>query len=241
MSRLANHKRDKYFLRLVTKGVLKVYKNGTVKNTKTGTIFGTNKNFEYQLVSFYDKNTKRVRKCKIHRLILLVFKGPIPDGYEPNHKDGIKHNNRLSNLELVTYSENVQHAYDFELKKRMVGESNGLSKLTEYDIKEIFKLRKQLWSMRQIAVKFNVTYGNIKQILNGSTWKHVKGRPSRTLKVPHRKSGIDNGRALLTEKDVLRIRNKLSLKYSSRQIARHYNMSKSGVESIIARRTWKHI
>lgn len=241
MGRIANHKRDTYFLKLVHKGILHVSKKGTVTNTLTGTVFGQNKNFDYQRVSYYDRKTKRIRKCKIHRLMLLVFNGPIPDGFEPNHKDGIKHNNKLSNLELVTYSGNMQHAYDTGLKKKMFGEDNGLSKLTEKDIKHIFRLRKSLWSKSEIARKFGVTYVTIRYILAGKTWASVKGRPNKSLKVPHKKSGTDNGRAKLTEKDVIHIRNNLAGRFTSGKIARKYCVSSALIQKIIKRDLWKHI
>jgi len=59
-------------------------------------------------------------KCidqKIHRLILITFKGKFPPGKETNHKDGNPHNNKLSNLEFMTHAENVQHARDLERGK----------------------------------------------------------------------------------------------------------------------------
>ncbi len=49
--------------------------------------------------------------CDVHRLVLGAFIGECPEGSEANHLDGNKPNNRLDNLEWVTPSENMLHAY----------------------------------------------------------------------------------------------------------------------------------
>ena len=46
----------------------------------------------------------------IHRLVAEAFLGLRPD-QQVNHKNGNKHDNRLENLECVTQSENILHAY----------------------------------------------------------------------------------------------------------------------------------
>jgi hypothetical protein len=46
-----------------------------------------------------------------HRIVWATFKGSIPVDKQVNHKDMDKSNNALDNLEIVTASENVKHAY----------------------------------------------------------------------------------------------------------------------------------
>lgn len=57
------------------------------------------------------------RNVGIHQLVAAVFIGPCPKGHEINHKDGVKHNNCTDNLEYVTRSGNVKHAYMTGLRK----------------------------------------------------------------------------------------------------------------------------
>lgn len=47
------------------------------------------------------------RKEYIHRLVLEAFTGPCPDGMECRHLDGNPENNRVSNLQWGTRSENI--------------------------------------------------------------------------------------------------------------------------------------
>lgn len=59
-----------------------------------------------------------------HRLIWTRVHGPIPDRLEINHINGIKSDNRIANLELVTKSENAIHAYAIGLQSSS-GNKNG--------------------------------------------------------------------------------------------------------------------
>lgn len=83
----------------------------------------------YSIVSLY--TDKYIRKTKqVHHLVLMAFKpddyklittdfknNHNPDGkvYNTNHIDGVKTNNRLDNLEVVTSSDNIRHAMDIGL------------------------------------------------------------------------------------------------------------------------------
>lgn len=66
-----------------------------------------------------------------HRVIWEAFVGPIPEGYQINHKDFDKANNRLSNLELLTPQQNTQHALQAGRKKIIHGDACYQTEITD--------------------------------------------------------------------------------------------------------------
>ena len=54
----------------------------------------------------------------VHRLVLEAFVGSCPEGHECNHKNGIKNDNHISNLEWITPSQNTKHSYDLGLQPK---------------------------------------------------------------------------------------------------------------------------
>lgn len=47
------------------------------------------------------------RKAYVHRIVFETLVGEIPDGYEIDHIDNSRDNNRLDNLRLVTHHDNL--------------------------------------------------------------------------------------------------------------------------------------
>lgn len=82
----------------------------------------------YLLVILQKSGKKSTQK--VHRLVALAFI-PNPDNKpQVNHKNGIKTNNTIENLEWNTSSENVKHSFDTGLKFAKKGEFNNKAKLT---------------------------------------------------------------------------------------------------------------
>jgi hypothetical protein len=110
----------------------------------------------------------------IHRLVAEHFI-PNPSGLPwVNHKDGNKLNNKVTNLEWVTPSENNNHAYEIGLKKGVKGEKHGRSKLNEIDVITIYHLAKsEVIPIKKIANKFGVTFQTVSDIKLEKRWKHL--------------------------------------------------------------------
>ena len=105
---------------------------------------------------------------KIHKMIMLAYVGPKPEGYTVNHKNGIKSDNRPDNLEYCTISQNVQHGYDTGLIRPKRGELNGMSKLTAIQVREIrdhvIKTGPR-YGRKGLALKYNISEATIKDIV----------------------------------------------------------------------------
>lgn len=120
---------------------------------------------------------RETRTFVAHRLLWEAFVGPIPEGLVMNHKNGIKHDNRLENLEVVTVAENTRHGFRVLGRPPSLnpspGSANGRARLTEADIPAIRLRLAQGEDMKRIAEDYSVNHGTIWHIAKGRTWGHV--------------------------------------------------------------------
>jgi len=108
----------------------------------------------------------------VHRLVAIAFLGDHP-GYEINHRNGDKTDNRVENLEWVTAAQNTRHAIA-DLGKTRSGEDNGFSKLADEDVIEIRKLYATgRYTQAELGEMFGVDQTTISLIVNRVTWQHV--------------------------------------------------------------------
>lgn len=123
----------------------------------------------YLNVTFW-KNHKRDTRL-VHRLVAETFIGKVKLR-DVNHIDGNKLNNNLNNIEYVTRSQNIKHAYDIGLNHK--GENHGMSKLTSVDVCFIKHLLKIGEKNINIAKLFNVNPSLISYIKSDKIWRDIK-------------------------------------------------------------------
>ena len=117
------------------------------------------------LLTRADKNAQyQLLNLSVHRLIALAFLGPSPfDGAVVNHLDGDPRNNRASNLEWVTQSENLRH-------KPFATDGDKVNLAAE-DIAEIkTTLSRQVIPVSTLATMYGVSPTLIRSIRKHQVW-----------------------------------------------------------------------
>lgn len=146
-----------------------VSNKGRVKNIKTGKLLSPRDLKGYKRVNLY-YNGKNHDK-RIHRLVGEAFiKNPL-NKPEINHKDGVRDNNCVLNLEWCTPKENCQHKVKvLGVGNTFKGEKNGNAKLSK---EVILLIRQSSIKSKYLAVLFDVTETHINRIKNNILWKHI--------------------------------------------------------------------
>ena len=146
----------------------KISSFGRIFNKKTNKYKKPTLYKHYYTIMLSIKNIKKT--FLVHRLVAQTF---IDNPYNKkfvNHENGLKIDNKVSNLSWVTSIENSKHAYDTGLNKKQRGINNPHAKLTEKQVLEIYHAK---GSRKNIAAHFNITIDNVYQIKNKKRWKYL--------------------------------------------------------------------
>ena len=110
----------------------------------------------------------KAREFMLHRLVAENFieRPADKNKFSVNHKDGNKTNNNVSNLEWISLSGQMKHAYKLGLKKP----KKGCTVLTDEQMEEIkgtYKRYKKGFGSVALAEKYGVASTTILRVVNG--------------------------------------------------------------------------
>jgi hypothetical protein len=164
------------------KGKYQVSSIGRVKSLQRISTFNNSKGLKKEIIikTWNDEGYIRVKLSnnsvektyRVHRLVANEFLENPFNKSQVNHKNGIKTDNSVENLEWVTNSENSIHAFKNNLRKSPLGSNHGNSKLNEQKVLEIRKIGRSK-SLKEISDIYCVDKSLISLILLNKAWKHV--------------------------------------------------------------------
>lgn len=105
-----------------------------------------------------------VRSFFVHRIVATVFIPNVDNLPQINHKNCIKIDNRVENLEWTTSSENILHAFHMGVKNQK-GEKNNSSKFRDVDIMGMKEMYNKNKNKEEIIKKFNISKSYLTRIL----------------------------------------------------------------------------
>lgn len=156
----------------------------------------------------------------VHRLVLMAYVGPCPEGCETRHLNGIRTDNRLENLAWGT---RLEQAAD---KKRHGTQASGPQKLPSNRVKRIQQLYATgNYTQDELAEMFGVSQSFI------SKWT--------TEKLGNR--GERNGQAKFGPDTVRKIRHLAAQGLMYKTIAQRFNVGPMCISRIVKRERWAHL
>lgn len=144
-------------------GLVRSWKYGTPRVMKTRLRDG------YPSVTLSHKN--KGITLLVHRMVMLAFGGPAPEGCECAHLNGNREDCRLANLKWTTRAENHSHRLFHGTDQR--GSRNPFAKLNETNVSEIRQRAMLGEKQRHLAQEFGVSEQTVSQIIKRKVWNHI--------------------------------------------------------------------
>jgi len=109
----------------------------------------------------------------VHRLVAMHFLQNPYNFDEVNHKNGIKTDNRATELEWCNRSYNKTHSYRVLGQKKMNGVNSGMAKVTPSDIANMKIDYQTMKSYSKVGTKYNISGTQAWRILTKKAWQHL--------------------------------------------------------------------
>lgn len=124
----------------------------------------------------------QAKNVLIHRIVWESVHGLIEDPEaQINHLNGVKHDNRIVNLELTDAAGNIRHANLTGLARNPRGEKHGCAKLTDSQVSRMREDYDRGESAAAIAARHDLNPTYAYAIISGRFWKHLP--PAKRVEV----------------------------------------------------------
>lgn len=153
-----------------------VSENGEILSKRTNKLLKLRKTKSgYQIFVMSNIDDKKRVCFYVHKMVAETWIENPENKPEANHIDGIKTNNNVSNLEWVTRSENMLHAYKTGLYdvSKISGVKSKKAKLTKEQIFEILESKE---TALKLSEKYGVHRTTINSVRRGATYKNLGQR-----------------------------------------------------------------
>lgn len=151
---------------------------GNFRRKETKFILAQNFNHNgYKVVSTKPWGKGKTKCFRVHREVAKVFIENPQNKPHVNHKDGVKSNNCVHNLEWCTPQENSNHAKDNGLLRPLTGFDNKATKISDEEVEEIMiKHKNGLGSIRQLCREKGIGHGTVLRRHQNFTKKHFNSK-----------------------------------------------------------------
>lgn len=153
----------------------KVYADGTIVGKHGKQVKPVRTCKDYLLVGI--KRDGRRTSISVHRLVALAFIGPCPDGYEVDHINNVRDDNRVENLQYLTRRDNRIKSYR-QGNRRVEGEKNANAKFSHLVPIACAKLEEHFLAgvvpnVSAIARELGIPRVTLQKIWAGNAWTCV--------------------------------------------------------------------
>lgn len=149
-----------------------IYSDGRIFSIRANKFLKNNLDRYGYVKSTLYSNKQRIYSTN-HRLVAQAFIPNPENKVHVNHKNGIKTDNRVENLEWVSAKENIDHSIINGLKKSVKSWNQYNSKLKVEEVRFIRRLWDLQMSQTEISKIVGHSYKLIHKVVNNKSYKDV--------------------------------------------------------------------